>query len=193
MVTETRRRSHMERSRAEAIRMATERLRLDVGERLWNEELRPTAENDEVLTTLRLIHEPRSIGLVGHIGTGKDMMMLERMQEWVRAGHSCRWFDATELLDSDPHEAYIADVICLSDPIPIHGNPWSDWKHERLWKVVDQRYRMQLPTCFTVNVPSEGGAAHMTKVLGARLCDRLFADTMILKCNWESLRKGTVA
>lgn len=136
--------------------------------------------------------------LYGPPGTGKDFLMVCAMNAVIDAGGDVRWLNGMRLwaslrdnIAADMSEAKFlrslvgCEILALSDPLP----PWgtlSQYQAAKLFEIVDERYRRELPTWLTINVATREEASER---LGAAVVDRLAEGALALFCNWPSYRK----
>jgi len=60
----------------------------------------------------------------------------------------------------------------------------SDWEAEQMFAIVDERYRLELPTVVVSNLP----AAEIKQLVGDRVYDRLREGAKVVPMNWPSHR-----
>jgi len=155
------------------------------------------------------------IVLFGPSGTGKDHLLVglageaiythDKINAWdvqkddppkhpyeiVRVRGADLFEQMRSTMDADATEADIidpltyADVLILSDPVPIRGAVTS-FQTDVLYRIIDRRYAWQKPTWATLNVAS---GAEADERLGVALADRLRDGTLCLYCDWPSYRK----
>lgn len=136
--------------------------------------------------------------LYGPVGTGKDHLAFVVATAAVRASLSVTWLRGQEwfgeirdAIDSDRSEASMMEkltkpkILCLSDPLPPIGN-LTQHQATMLYRLVESRYSLNLPTVVTVNVANDDEADNR---LGAPTWDRLCHGAMKVLCAWESFRR----
>lgn len=137
------------------------------------------------------------IAMFGAVGTGKDHLLSALLYSAVVAGRSVEWRDGMrfaaefrDLINSDESEWRVlgdlinADVLAISDPIPPTGG-LSPFIREKLFAVVDQRYRAKRPTWLTLNVANRAEAEDR---LSAQIVDRITDGGLCLSFDWPSHR-----
>ncbi|HEV3476010.1 MAG TPA: ATP-binding protein [Rubrobacteraceae bacterium] len=132
----------------------------------------------------------RGLYFCGDVGTGKTHLAVAVMNELIQRKRVPSLFvTVPEFLDN-LREAYMipgrdldewmdavknADLLVLDDLGAEKPNPWV---RERLFVVVNHRYREALPTLFTSNI----GPKDLASQLGERTASRIIA-----MCEWISL------
>jgi len=134
--------------------------------------------------------EGRGLYLCGGVGTGKTHIAVAVMNEVMRRKRVPSLFvTVPELLDNlrgaynDPGRdidewmdaVKNADFLVLDDLGAEKPNPWV---RERLFVIVNHRYRAELPTVFTSNI----GPKDLSDQLGERTASRI-----IEMCDWIAL------
>ena len=161
---------------------------------------RPTVSNaagrarvkvDEYLDTWE---ENREVGkglyFCGGVGTGKTHLAVAVMNELIRKKRTPSLFvTVPELLDN-LRETYNkpgrnldewmdavqnAEFLVLDD---LGSEPTTEWVRERIFVIVNHRYREALPTVFTSNI----GPKDLAEQLGERTASRIIA-----MCAWIAL------
>lgn len=137
--------------------------------------------------------------LYGPVGTGKDHLAAAACLHAIRAGKRVEWVDGMSLyadlrrsFDAKSRETESgiisryerAQVLCISDPIPVSGE-LTDFQAGALFRIVDGRYSDMLPTIVTVNVSGKEDAARR---LTPAIYDRLRGSSLAIHCNWPSHR-----
>jgi DNA replication protein DnaC len=132
----------------------------------------------------------RGIYFCGDVGTGKTHLAVAVMNELIKRKRVPSLFvTVPELLDNlrgtynDPGRnidewmdaVKNADFLVLDD---LGSERPTEWVRERLFVVINHRYREQLPTLFTSNV----GPKDLAAQLGERTASRIIA-----MCDWISL------
>ncbi|HEV2744677.1 MAG TPA: ATP-binding protein [Rubrobacter sp.] len=149
---------------------------------------------EKVQEYLKDWEENRSTGhglyFVGDVGTGKTHLAVAVMNELMaRKRVPALFVTVPELLDNmrgtynDPgrdidewmDSVKNADLLLLDD---LGAERASDWVRERIFVIVNHRYREELPTIFTSNV----GPKDLAAQLGERTASRI-----ISMCDWISL------
>jgi DNA replication protein DnaC len=147
-----------------------------------------------------------NLGLYGTVGTGKDHLAISLLR-LAAAKHAV----SAEYWSADRLEAHLAgeshglgqrerdiarrlrrdykdleaQVVLLSDPI----RPSSDlpaWILNKLFNVIDRRYRELKSTWLTVNVRTEN---ELKEKLSPQIFDRLSENCLFLACFWPSFRQ----
>lgn len=134
--------------------------------------------------------EGRGLYLCGGVGTGKTHLAVAVMSELIRRKRVPSLFVTTpEFLDNlrgtynDPGRdldewmdaVKNADFLVLDD---LGAEKPTDWVRERIFVLVNHRYREQLPTVFTSNT----GPKDLADQLGERTASRIIA-----MCDWIAL------
>ena len=125
----------------------------------------------------------KGLYLCGGVGTGKTHLAVAVMNELIRRRRVPSLFvTVPELLDNlrgaynDPgrnldewmHAVKNADLLLLDD---LGSEKATAWVQERLFVIVNHRYREALPTIFTSNI----GPKDLTAQLGERTASRIIA------------------
>lgn len=134
--------------------------------------------------------EGRGLYLCGDVGTGKTHIAVAVMTELIKRKRVPSLFvTVPEFLDNlrgaynDPGRdidewmdaVKNADFLVLDD---LGSEKPTEWVRERLFVVINHRYREQLPTLFTSNI----GPKDLAAQLGERTASRIIA-----MCDWISL------
>ena len=132
----------------------------------------------------------RGVYFCGDVGTGKTHLAVAVMNELIKRKRVPSLFvTVPELLDNlrgtynDPGRnidewmdaVKNADFLVLDD---LGSERPTEWVRERLFVVINHRYREQLPTLFTSNI----GPKDLAAQLGERTASRIIA-----MCDWISL------
>jgi DNA replication protein DnaC len=132
----------------------------------------------------------RGVYFCGDVGTGKTHLAVGVMNELIKRKRVPALFvTVPELLDNlrgtynDPGRnidewmdaVKNADFLVLDD---LGSEKPTEWVRERLFVVINHRYREQLPTLFTSNI----GPKDLAAQLGERTASRIIA-----MCDWISL------
>jgi DNA replication protein DnaC len=132
----------------------------------------------------------RGVYFCGDVGTGKTHLAVAVMNELIKRKRVPSLFvTVPELLDNlrgtynDPGRnldewmdaVKNADFLVLDD---LGSEKPTEWVRERLFVVINHRYREQLPTLFTSNI----GPKDLAAQLGERTASRIIA-----MCDWISL------
>ena len=121
----------------------------------------------------------RGLYLCGGVGTGKTHLVSGAARELIHCeGVPTLFHTAPELLDrlrpsagSDDREAWAsaamtAELLVLDD---LGAETATEWAKERIFVLVNHRYRANLPTVYTSNIGPKGLAGH----LGDRTASRI--------------------
>lgn len=136
--------------------------------------------------------------LFGPPGTGKDMLAAVAMRAAVlNFGFSVDWVNgadlfgalrdaiSTETAESKTLGKWIRPkILVLSDPVPPWGS-LTEFQAVSLFRVIDARYRNNLPTWVTLNV-ADGADAAMR--MGPQVVSRLRQGAMSCVCDWPDYR-----
>lgn len=127
----------------------------------------------------------RGMVLSGDVGTGKTHLAVATMRELQDSYEvPCLMMSVPELLDDMRQEfdddnsrrgtmkgqANMAELLVLDDLGSEKPTPWSV---ERLFIIIDHRYREQLPTIYTTNL----GYEEVKEVFGRRISSRLLESS----------------
>jgi DNA replication protein DnaC len=124
-------------------------------------------------------HAIRERYLNARIHTVHDVMRMLRERFGVKAAKA--WEDEADTTDSLVRRLGEAPLLVLDEIGVARG---SDWETEQLFSIVDERYRLELPTILISNLPP----AELKPVLGDRVYDRLREGAAQVLCNWPSHR-----
>ncbi len=128
-----------------------------------------------------LCRTPGDLVLIGNTGSGKTHLAVSVLREWVRVGKEAQFITAPELLmeiresyraESYRDESEIIDrygavgMLVLDD---LGAEKTTDWSVDRLYLIIDRRYRDALPTVVTTNLSLE----QIEKQLSPRIASRL--------------------
>lgn len=140
----------------------------------------------------------RGLYLAGDVGTGKTMLAVGIMMELMHKHKVPTLFTTVpDLLDnmrkdiaSDEDEEYIgrvkrAEVLIMDD---LGAERLTEWSEERLFVIINHRYRASLPTIYTTNV----GPDETANRLGTRCASRINASTDGIAFFGEDQRKRKV-
>ena len=135
---------------------------------------------------------------IGSTGTGKSHLAAAIVNELVRNEVVCIFQSVPELLaklratydreKAGPTEAEImnacleADLVVLDD---LGAERWTAWAEERLYMLVDQRYRAEKPVVITSNRT----AKELEQAIGSRTMDRLLEICRVVRFNSSSYRR----
>ena len=141
----------------------------------------------------------RGVLFYGPPGTGKDHLATALMRYAVEAGYHVEWADGADLYseirdriaDEENESEFVRRytkpaLLVISDPLPPLGEVKSAFQLSMLFRVLDRRYREQLPTVVTVNVADR---AELERRLSPNIVDRLAHGTLAVHCNWPSFRR----
>lgn len=205
-------RARADQARAEVIEAARRKLWKERGRRYRQASLTTFAievpAQREVLSAIRTyardlrenIEAGKNIVLVGPPGTGKDHLMAALFDAAFDAGYVVRWVSGPKLFaglreaihegtgDAAAIRPYLtADVLALSDPIPVVGG-LTGYQSSCLYEIVDGRYSDLRPVWATLNA---AGAAEAEEKVGPAIIDRLRDGALSLALNWPSYRKSS--
>lgn len=157
-----------------------------------------TQAKDSVITWLQTKAKVGSnLVLLGTVGTGKDHLAVAAARVIAQHGFSARYVSALDLIESyyrarrDAQEQIPIGVrhcrvLILSDPLPNGFTP-SVEDCSIYMRLIDERYRMKLPTIVTCNAKDEGD---LRASLGGPLGDRILGSASIITMRWVSYRAG---
>ena len=137
-------------------------------------------------------------GLVvrGTVGTGKDYLTAAAALEAAARGYVVAWREGEELFGevrrfegATPTEGVAkrlirADILCLSDPVPVSGT-LEPRQAEWLKAVVHGRYKRMRPTWVTLNALDEAACEAM---LTPPVWDRVRHAATVVTCQWDTFR-----
>lgn len=135
--------------------------------------------------------------LLGTVGTGKDHLAVSAARVIAEHGFSARYVSALDLIESyyrarREGQEQIAigvrhcRVLILSDPLPNGFTP-SVEDCSIYMRLVDERYRMKLPTIVTCNAKDQ---EDLRASLGGPLSDRILGSASVITMRWVSHRAG---
>jgi len=177
---------------------------------------RPNMQADNQLAILRRVRSymeelerpqgQKSLVLYGPTGTGKTLLAYIILQHVFRVcynGHSpvaaitsaafqglCRqsWTDKTAPTESMVIEDLGGVPVLLLDELGQGDTSSGD--SDRLSRLIDRRYQLQLPTIITTNLPDKDAIrAH----IGDRSMDRINERCIWARCAWPSYRQLSAA
>lgn len=177
---------------------------------------RPNMQAENQLAILRRVraymeelenpHGQKSLVLYGPTGTGKTLLAYIILQHVFRTcynGHSpvaaitsaafqgmCRqsWTDKTAPTDTMVIEDLGRVPLVLLDELGQGDTASGD--SDRLARLIDRRYQLQLPTIITTNLPDKDAIrAH----IGDRSMDRINERCIWARCAWPSYRQLSAA
>jgi DNA replication protein DnaC len=76
-----------------------------------------------------------------------------------------------------------ANLTLLDD---LGASKISEWREEQIFRVMDARYRDELPTIVTSNI----APAHLSDVVGERIASRISQDCIVVSLTGKDKRKG---
>ena len=215
-IAQVNRRRHSVAAHAQCVAERLERLKTSIGRRYANcsldsFELSTDAtirrKQETALARIRgyasdipnRVRDGIGFGLIGPVGTGKDHLQVALMIEAIQKGLRVEWRDGMALarefrgvIDGDEPEAHTisrltgCDVLAISDPVPPAGG-LSPFLREKLFAVVDERYRNQRATWWTLNAKDRAEAEER---LSIQIVDRLADGACCVSCDWPSYRLG---
>lgn len=136
--------------------------------------------------------------LIGGTGTGKSHLAAAIVNELVRNEVVCVFQSVPELLaklratydreKEGPTEQQImnacleADLVVLDD---LGAERWTAWAEERLYMLIDQRYRAEKPVVITSNRTIK----ELEQAIGTRTMDRLAEICRVVRFSGNSYRR----
>lgn len=121
--------------------------------------------------------------LMGTPGTGKTHLAVAMVHAWLAKGKSAVFIPVVALLDEirrgyGPYSPLpkIEDTIKCADFVALDdlgAQKDNDWVRERMWELIDQRYREQLPIVITSNAGSKDQLIKMAGDRGPQIVSRL--------------------
>ena len=139
----------------------------------------------------------RGLYLCGGVGTGKTHLAVAVMNEMMRKQIPALFVTVPELLDN-LREVYMvpgrnldewmdtvknADLLVLDD---LGAEKTTAWVQERIFVIVNHRYREALPTIFTSNI----GPRDLATQLGERTASRIVAMTEGIELEGDDYREA---
>lgn len=144
---------------------------------------------EDFVANWQSVWQPQGLGLllVGENGCGKTHLAAACVNALVHRGVACLFVSVPEYLEAlrrsyriereggyspDLQEtASTAELLVLDDlgTERLPADERGDWVRERLYFLVDRRFRRMLPTIVTVNISAE----ELEQRLGRRICRRL--------------------
>lgn len=154
--------------------------------------------------------------LFGSRGTGKDHLLTALLRQAIlrygfavrtelhevlkRPGDTLHWVNGVDVYSEfrdamdikGRSERRIRDkytrplVMAISDPLPPSG-PITSFQSEKLFQILDERYRHKRPTWLTINVKD---GDELDERLGPQNADRLRDGAVVVHFNWDSWRKA---
>jgi DNA replication protein DnaC len=141
----------------------------------------------------------RGLYLCGGVGTGKTHLAVAVMNELIRKQEPTLFVTVPELLDN-LREVYMipgrdidewmdtvknANLLVLDD---LGAEKPTAWVQERIFVIVNHRYREALPTIFTSNI----GPKDLAAQLGERTASRIVAMTEGIELEGDDYREAGV-
>lgn len=136
--------------------------------------------------------------ITGPTGCGKTHLAAAIVRDWASAGYAAIFQSVPELLarlratydpnSSDAAEAAIMDALGECDLLvldDVGAEKQSAWTEEKLYLLIDRRYRENRPTVLTTNLD----APALEKALGSRAMDRLLETCGIVRVQAKSFRR----
>lgn len=145
-----------------------------------------------------------ALTLMGTPGTGKTHLAAAMVHAWLAKGKSAIFIPVVTLLDEirrgyGPYSPLpkIEDAIKSVDFVALDdlgAQKDNDWVTERLWELIDQRYRERKPITITSNAVSKD---HLVTIAGergpqivSRLTDQTFGHYIALEdIDYRSLKR----
>lgn len=125
-------------------------------------------------------HAIRSRGMGAAIHGVHEIMALLRSR-WGNREDRSAWDNSPATTDAFIEHLGRIPLLVLDD---IGATRIAENEHAQLYAIVDQRYRLELPTVVLSNLT----AAEMKPILGDRIYDRLREGSKLLVCKWASHR-----
>ena len=123
-----------------------------------------------------------SLTLMGTPGTGKTHLACAMVQSWLARGKAAVFVSVVNLLDEIKrgYDSFstgrIEDVLCKSDFIAlddIGAQKETSWATERLWELIDRRYRERKPMVVTANANTREQLVKLAGERGLQIVSRL--------------------
>ena len=145
---------------------------------------------------VQTVGDGKGLILTGGAGSGKSHLAAAVLNVLLGRGVECRFVSVPVLMaqirrrfegkgddEGDPIEPLLtAEVLVLDD---AGAEKSSEWTQERIYEVVDTRYRRLRSTILTTNLPP----AELEKAIGSRSMDRLLQTCKLVKLNAASYRR----
>ena len=166
----------------------------------WEERNELSEQYEQALKYVAVWPPRKGDGLlfIGSTGTGKSHLAAAIVNELVKQEVACVFQSVPELLaklratydreKQGPTEAEImnacleADLVVLDD---LGAERWTAWAEERLYMLIDQRYRAEKPVVITSNRT----AKELEQAIGSRTMDRLLEICRVVRFTGSSFRR----
>jgi len=134
--------------------------------------------------------------VMGSYGAGKSHIAAAICNRMLRQEYTCRYANVPETLakiratyDGYGSESRILDELITVDLLVLDdmgAEKPTEWVADRLYTVIDARYRHMRPTIYTTNLNLDELAARV----GERIVDRVLGSCRIVVCEAKSYRQG---
>lgn len=139
----------------------------------------------------------QSVVFAGTVGTGKDHLLAACLREAMRRRAEFKFTNGADLagrcrdlIGSDGYEReFLSEwaripILAISDPDGSREKQ-SEFYLEWLYRIIDARYRANLPTWMTINAKDGDEAC---KLIGDRCWDRVRDGAVVVRMCWPSYR-----
>lgn len=133
--------------------------------------------------------------IMGSYGGGKSHIAVAICNRMLEQEYRCRYANVPETLaqlratyngngteDKVLDELTSVDLLVLDD---IGAEKTTDWALDRLYTVIDSRYRHMRPTIYTTNLSLD----ELETKVGGRIVDRILGSCQVVVCEAKSYRQ----
>lgn len=139
-----------------------------------------------------------NIGLmfVGGAGTGKTYVANCISNKVMEKGYSVLSFNLSRYLmairENFPEEEKLLNAVKTADLLfidDVGSEKLTDWGLEKVFNLIDMRYRANLPIMITTNLKISDLKKHLNFNESDKIVDRMVEMTKVFQFDWESKRK----
>ncbi|MBT9153242.1 MAG: DNA replication protein DnaC [Firmicutes bacterium] len=134
--------------------------------------------------------------IMGSYGAGKSHIAAAICNRMLQQEYTCRYANVPETLAKirATYDGYGSESRILDELITVNllvlddmgAEKPTEWVADRLYTVIDSRYRHMRPTIYTTNLNLDELAARV----GERIVDRVLGSCRIVVCEAKSYRQG---